>query len=305
MGDLGQQRSVLLVGVHDAGKTNLLFRFWLALDSGQGILLKDGLPDDFEYLKTGGDYLLKGQFAPHTPQDVRDQTEIPVKTAGEGAFRGKLVVPDIPGEQVLRVFKARQWPPYWEQQIKRGCGCLLMLRVDSDEIVAPLDWVGCAKLYGGVPVDAVADAEEGEEKKPPTQVVMVEWLQFLRTAFTAKAGAAYRPRVGIVVSAWDLVVEEQKALGPVAWIKANFPLLHQFIEANDDEFEFAYFGVSVADGDFDKDEEFKAKYLEGTPKKAGAIVHSLYGMIEKSPDCTLPVAWALGVYPAKEDPVSQ
>jgi hypothetical protein len=297
MSDDGLQRSVLLVGVHDAGKTNYLFRFWLVLDSGQGVLSKDGLPADLEYLKTGAEYLLKGEFAPHTPQDVRDQTEIPVKTSGAGGFRGKLVVPDIPGEQVLSVFKGRQWTEHWEEQIKPGCGCLLMLRVDSDQIVAPLDWVSCAKLYGGVPVEAAPETEESGKVKPPTQIVMVEWLQFLRTAFTAKAGGNYRPRVGIVVSAWDLVVEDQKSKGPDPWIKDNFPLLHQFIDANDDNFEFTYFGVSVADGDFDKDAEFKAQYLDESPKKAGAIVHTLSGLVEKSADCTLPVAWALGVYP--------
>src|ERR1051326_308601 len=200
----GAQRSVLLIGVHDAGKTNFLFRFWLALDAGEGILSKDGLPADLDYLKTGADYLLKGEFAPHTPQDVRDRTEIPVKTSKGESFQGKLIVPDIPGEQVLSVFKTRRWSDHWEDQIKSGCGCLLMVRVDSGELVSPLDWMSCAKFLDGTTPNASAEKDESGKMKPPTQVVMVEWLQFLRKAFTDKVGGSYRPRVGIVVSAWDL-----------------------------------------------------------------------------------------------------
>src|SRR6266545_2052058 len=92
-----QARSVLLIGVQDAGKTNFLSRFWLTLEAGGGILTKAGLPSDLDYLKTGADHLLKGEFVPHTPHDVHDKTEIPVKTTSKShEFRGTLVVPRSP-----------------------------------------------------------------------------------------------------------------------------------------------------------------------------------------------------------------
>jgi Double-GTPase 1 len=295
MGNQEQQRSVLLIGVPDAGKTNFIFRFWLRLDLGDGILKKAALPDDMEYLKTGADHLLNGDFAPRTAHDVIDRTEIPVKTTSEGhEFLGKVVVPDLPGEQTLTVFRSRQWASHWEDEIRQGCGCLLFVRVDSDELVAPIDWVNCPANFGA-PVPHVEPAKDDTGKvKPPTQVVLVEWLQFLRKAFTAKVGGAYKPRIGIVVSAWDLAPNDQKADGPVAWVKGNLPLLSQFIRSNDEDFEFAYFGVSVASGDLKEDASFKAAYLKGNPRKAGEVVHDLNGTVETSSDVTLPVAWALG-----------
>lgn len=296
-----QPRSVLLIGVQDAGKTNFLSRLWLTLEAGGGILTKAGLPSDLDYLKTGADHLLKGDFAPHTPQDVYDKTEIPVKTTSNGhEFLGNLIVPDLPGEQVLSVFRTRQWSNEWEDQIRSGCGCLLFVRVDSPELIAPLDWMNCPDHFGSPLPDASPQKDQENKAKPPTQVVLVDWLQFLRKAFTERVSGSYKPRVGVVVAAWDLAPNDQKGAGPEAWIASNLPLLSQFIQANDDEFEFAYFGVSVAAGDLGADPDFKASYLKGDPRRAGEVVHALSGPVETSTDITLPVAWALGFAPATE-----
>jgi hypothetical protein len=297
-----KSRSVLLVGVQDAGKTNFLSRLWLKLDAGDGILAKAGLPSDLDYLKAGGDYLLKGEFAPHTPHDVHDKTEIPVKSTLAGKeFLGNLVVPDLSGEQVLAVFRTRKWSDEWETKIQAGCGCLMFIRVDSKELIAPLDWLNCSSQLGGPAVAASPEKDDEDKAKPPTQVVLVDWLQFLRKAFTEKVSGTYRPRSGIVVSAWDLAPADQKQAGPEAWIASNLPLLSQFIRTNGEDFIFSYFGVSATSGDFEADPDFKASYLSGDPRTAGEVVHKLTGNIETSSDMTLPVAWALGLADAAED----
>lgn len=260
------------------------------------MLAKAGNPDDLDYLAAGADHLLRGEFAPHTPQDVRDATEIPVKRVSSGDdFHGSIVVPDWPGEQILSIFRTRQWSNEWEARISPGCGCLLFVRVDSPELIAPLDWINCHHLFGG-PVPAVPPEEHaGKKPKPPTQVLLVDWVQFLRQAFTDRVGGSYRPRIGIVVAAWDLVASDQKIAGPAAWVASNLPLLAQYIGSNSKDFEFAYFGVSVASGDLNADQEFKKAYLKGDPRTAGEVVHSLSGEVETSTDVTLPVAWALGL----------
>ena len=58
-------------------------------------------------------------------------------------FSGTLIVPDLPGEQVLSVYRTRQWSDEWETKIREGCSCLLFVRVDSKELKAPLDWLNC------------------------------------------------------------------------------------------------------------------------------------------------------------------
>ena len=160
----------------------------------------------------------------------------------------------------------------------------------------PFQWMKqVASHFGGtLPTASPAKDEDGKDK-PPTQVVLVDWLQFLRKAFTQKVGGSYKPRIGIVVSAWDLVPEDQKGEGPAKWIADNLPLLSQYVDANDDDFDFEYFGVSVTEGDLDADPDFRAEYFRRDPRKAGEVVHALSGSIEKTHDVTLPVAWALGL----------
>ena len=228
--------------------------------------------------------------------------------------KGMLVVPDLDGEQILAICRSRSWTAVWEDLISDRCACLLFVRASSEAIVAPLDWAECFERYGGAigtpntdaggpanaggsPGSDAGQADAKEALQLPTQVVLTEWLQFLRQAFTDVAGGFFRPRIGVVISAWDAVPNDQQPAGPVEYLAENLPLLHQFVEANEDTFEFQVFGVTVVAGDLKNDEDFRATYLAGDPAGFGFVVHSLAGRLEKSTDLTLPIAWALGVLP--------
>jgi hypothetical protein len=299
--------SVLLLGGPDAGKSNFLFRLWIAIDQGQGVLTKDGLPSDLEYLRGGAERLLEGEFAERTSKEVQERVVVPVKcTGGVTRTGGTLVVPDAAGEQALGIYRSRQWSAAWEELISSRCSCLAFVRAGSDETVAPLDWATCFEKYGAPPTPAGAggpakqgngQADDDKAPEPPTQVVMTEWLQFLRRAFTDVVGGAFLPRIGIVVSAWDAVPVDQQPAGPMKYLRDNFPMLNQFIAANYHQFEFQVFGVSIVGGDLTNDEDFKQQYVKGRPADFGYVLHSLSGSATESPDITLPVAWALRVLP--------
>lgn len=318
--------SVLLIGGPDAGKSNYLFRSWIAIDDGRGAMVKDGLPMELEYLRDGSERLLEGEFAGRTSEDVHERIEIPVRSSPSiGAERhGVLVVPDMPGEQIRAIYRNRQWPQAWEDHVSDCCGCLIFVRASSKENVVPLDWATCIELYGAamappagtgapetkpdpaavsgavVPRVEVKPAKQsdskGEDQKyeTPTQVLLTEWMQFLRLAIADLAGGGHRPRIGIVVSAWDAVPTDQRTAGPAAYLKDNFPLLHQFFETNGDELDLQVFGVSIVSGDLKEDVEFRKTYQEGNPREFGYTMHSLFGDLRRDADVTLPIAWALG-----------
>jgi hypothetical protein len=223
---INDHNSVLLIGGPDAGKSNFLFRLWMAISDGRGILVQDGLPSDMEYVRDGAERLLEGEFAGHTSKDVHERVVVPVKTmASDPIRRGMLVLPDVNGEQVLAIYRNRQWSKDWEHLISAQCACLLFIRAGSDEMVAPLDWVTCFEKYGAVidgdgvvPVDDKAD-EDDATVEIPTQVLLTEWLQFLRRAFTATVGSSFRPRIGVIVSAWDAVPTDQQSDGPTKYLQ--------------------------------------------------------------------------------------
>lgn len=284
--------SVVLIGGPDSGKTNFITRLWLAILDNAGCIKQDGLPNHLEYLQSGGQTLLSGEFIGHTAHDVYNETIIPCLMTKKGnAEKGNLIVPDCSGERWMSIYNKREWSTQWEGHFSENTGCLIFVRATSDQIVSPLDWVQCERLWGG----AMAP-NDSEKYSPPTQVVITEWLQFIRSAFVKKIGNGVRPRVGIVVAAWDRVPQESKASGPMAYVAQEFPLLAQFIHANDDLFNFAVFGTSIAGGDFDHEPGFKEKCLEqNDPLENGYVIHELFGSPQQAPDLTLPVAWAMGV----------
>lgn len=319
--------SVLLIGGPDAGKSNYLFRLWIALNDGRGALTKDGLPSDVAYLRSGAERLLEGEFAGRTSKEVHERIEMPVKSnvPGVPTQQGILMVPDMPGEQIRAVYRNRQWSSAWEDHVSARCGCLIFVRAGSSENVVALDWATCIEMYGSAislptaarPETGAAllsgtatlaagqteaefgrkqpDSKEVESKnEPPTQVLLTDWMQFLRRAIAEHADGAHRPRIGIVVSAWDAVPTDQKAAGPMQYLKDNFPLLHQFIETNGDDLDLQVFGLSVVSGDLNADTEFKKQYEAGNPREFGFVIHSLRGDLRQDADVTLPVAWALG-----------
>jgi hypothetical protein len=293
--------AVLLIGGPDTGKSNFLFRVWTHIDSSNGLVEKDGLPSDAEYLRTGAECQLRGKFAGHTSQEVQLISSIPIRLRSDIQKKALLVVPDINGEEINRIYRARKWSYDWESLIGESTAYLFFVRVSSRETIAPLDWVTWHNLYSGTPPPTpVVDHQGGESAmapntvadtpKTPTQVILVDWLQFILKVVHDKHPQAVRPRVGIVVAAWDCVPCDFDG-GPSVWIQENMPLLHQFCITNQDVFEFSFFGTSIFSGDPDNDPEFAVELGQKDPRTMGYVRYSSDN--RKSDDFTIPIAWAL------------
>lgn len=113
----------------------------------------------------------------------------------------------------------------------------------------------------------------------PTQAKLVELLQFLLEMVDQ------RLRVAVVVSAWDLVAEVGQT--PREYVSGRMPLLRQFLDANDDVFDHAVFGISAQGGAIPDD---KSKLLGLDSLKRITVCHEN----ENDHDITKPLAWLLG-----------
>lgn len=288
---MSDQRSVWLLGGADAGKSNYLTRTWLAIRDQKGLIELAALPDAFQYLNAASTELVGGKFVSHTSRGVHVQNVIPIRSRlPEQPLAGELVIPDYSGEDWLAIQSTRRWSAEWEARLSSLAGCLLFLRAGSSHIVAPLDWMACFERFGA-PVDLAGDGD----LSIPTQIVVIDWLQFLRDALRDRQSNLQRLRVGIVVSAWDLVPAEQQSLPPSHYIAQNFQLLSQFMHSNGRDYEFASFGSSIVGEDFDQAAGFRDTFLQGKVTEFGYVVHELGGSVTRSPDHTLPIAWALGI----------
>lgn len=270
--------TVVFVGGPGSGKSNYLFRAWIAIEHETGLLRKAGLPPDLDYLHDGASRLFSGEFAPHTSIDAPSTAEIPIALPGLSKA-SVLTVPDVSGEVWDAVYHRREWPIAWDSYIESRCGIVLFIRAGSPHNAKPLDWLTCERLHktqGGTSGD----------KRVPTQVMLVDWLQTLRS-LALKTGQS--PRLSVVISAWDTVDSE---LLPPDYLAQEFPLLSQFLVAGMHGFDARVFGVSIAGGDLD-DTQYRDEFLAGNPTEYGYCVVQQGRRAKKTPDVLLPLYWAL------------
>ena len=280
--------SIVLVGGPDTGKTNFIGRLWLALRNGESTLRLGGTPDEIKYVEDAVGHLHRGQFAPRTDQNVaakQSSITIPLarRNAAEGDDRQELVVPDVSGEIWKAAVETRELSRERMKQLEDAAGAVVFVRVLSRLNVSPPDWVNSAAL-----MQLQEDADVGEM---PTQVMLCEFVRFLELKLRAGMNGR-KPRVAVVVTAWDLLDAERGAVAPRAYLEREYPLFAGRL--NDvSRFEIGIFSMSILGGDPGADKGFRARLLDEGLESAGYVRYCSGNEIRESADVGLPIAWAI------------
>lgn len=144
------ERTFVLVGGPDCGKTNYIARLWESIRSKTGTLVAPRPPQNIEFIEKALEFLLKGEFAPRSNRDVAESThsfEVTVRKAGDpNGPLSDIVVPDVTGELWKKTLETYEIPKDWMQSLQGASGALLFVREGSEENVVALDWVTCAKF---------------------------------------------------------------------------------------------------------------------------------------------------------------
>lgn len=278
-------RSVVLLGGPDSGKTNYVGRLWQALDECKWRLEAAQQPKDIKFVLDVADHLFSGNFAPRSQHtDARRDFEV-VVTDRSGGEEAAIVIPDISGELWRNAVLDCEIAPDWMEELRRADGALLFVRVGSDQDVRPLDWVTSKRL--------LAKLGGNDEPGLPTQVMLCELIRFLEVTL-AKRTDGSRPRLSVVVSAWDLVDAQEFAQGPKAYLEREYPLLAGRL-VDIDRLDVRVFGLSVVGGDLKADAACRDELLEtGLDGHGWMALEDDSGAWTKDPDLTLPVAWVVG-----------
>lgn len=276
-------RSVLLIGGPDSGKSNYVGRLWIALKERRGRLQRIGMPSNIEYVDSICEQLLKGEFSGRTDRSSERREFTAQLKDGDHGCPFHLVVPDFSGELWHEAVRDSELPQEWLEEIEKACGALLFVRVHSPSNVQPVDWIVApgqlAGKYGG----------QNNETEIPTQVVLCELLRLLQQRLSRPSK---KPRVAVMVTAWDLLDEVTRAAGPLAYLTAQFPLFAGAIEGCE-SLELSIYGVSIVGGDLGEP-NFQQKCLESDLSEMGHIQRMVEGSWDGSSDLTLPVAWVVG-----------
>lgn len=278
-------QSIMLIGGPDSGKTNYLARLWKALQSGSGQLKSVESPD-IKYVEDALAHLLQGSFAPRSEKNIEEsRRDFVVTMASQSSGQQiKIVVPDVTGELWKDAVSSSELTEEWMNQLKESSGALLFVRVLSDLNVAPLDWVTARDL---LKMDWAESPHQ--EESMPTQVLLCELLRFLQLTLRKRSNGGL-PRVAIVITAWDRLDAEAKALGPSAYIEKQYPLFSGRLE-DASSLDVKLFGTSVVGGDLEADPAFRQRFFEADLNTSGYVVQEIDGRVREELDLTLPIAW--------------
>lgn len=283
---MSNSANLLFVGLPQSGKTTYLAALWHVLEdeSSHTKLRLKQLSGDRTYLNLIVEAWRACTPVPRTTLQA-DDTTVALHLEGDGFGEFTLTVPDLSGEAFEQQIEHRKMSAAHADLFRGASGVILFVHPDvkkgtqisdQDQIMASIGGATAAESgasgHAAVPVP-------WKVEMLPTQAKLVELLQFLLDLVDQRLSIA------VVVSAWDLVADLEQT--PLEYVSGRMPLLRQFLDANDDIFDHAVFGVSAQGGAIPDD---KSKLLELESLKRIRVYHGS----ENDHDITKPLAWLLG-----------
>lgn len=278
-----KEKSIILVGGPDSGKSNYLARLWLAFKSKRFDLISSTTPGDVRYIESIAEHLLRGEFVPRTEPEEKNRDFHVSVTTKDGTLDANIIVPDILGEIWDKAVSTLEIPEKWLATLRKSSSAVLFVRVQSKNNVEPLNWVTSQALLK-------AGLGENNEKAIPTQIVLMELLRFIDENISRKVFK--KPRVAIVVTAWDKLHQEDASGGPLAYLETEFPMFAGKL-SDIKTLDIKVFGSSILGGDF-KSPEFSETFFDRNIHERGYIVfHGADGQTDSTTDVTTPINWLL------------
>lgn len=279
-------KSIVLVGGPDSGKTNYLGVLWALLISGNGCVKASESPVNIEYVESVLRHLNQGSFAPRSDRNLEarqyDLTVKLTRSEGNEAEPTELTVPDVRGEIWKKAIEERLIPSQWLEKLRDATGALLFLRIRSDQNVVPMDWVTAKGVLQALGSDQ-------DPNQLPTQVFLCELLRLL-DIYLKRDPALGRPRIAIVITAWDMLDEEANKAGPFKYLNSEYPLFAGRL-ADTHDLDVRIFGVSAVGGDLTDDEDFRQKFFDLDITKCGYVVTDTESGVARIHDIASPVQW--------------
>ncbi len=279
--------NIILVGGPNSGKSNYIARLWISLSKKEGRLFAPRMPDKIDYVERLVKHLFAGDFVARSDSSLHEQgNDLVVDVAVRDAnpeVSASLVVPDVLGEVWKSAVVDSRLAQRWHDMLATSTCALLFLHANDKGNCAALDWVTAGPLLAG------GMGDETEATQLPTQVSLCELLRMLDDLLFK---GDCRPRVAIIVAAWDKLDPTERASAPIKYIEKQFPLFAGRLR-DELEVDVRVFGLSVVGGDL-SDPTFRDVLLEEGVLGHGYVVFEQSGKVEESKDVTVPLQWLLG-----------
>lgn len=282
--DNGVKNNCVLIGLPKSGKSTFIAALWHIVESEEidNSLKIVSLPEDREYLSN-----LRKSWLCCTPIErtlVDFKHKITLNIFDKNDKITEFIFPDVSGEMYNNQFEHRKIDTEYFNLIKSADGIILF--INPYELKEPISITEGNSLLPEESVPSVENiAKPWEYKDAPTQVVLVDLLQMIKSNINKQI------RLAVILSAWDILLnsydQDLRKISPHEWIEKKCPLLHQFLITNNTSFKFKFFGVSAQGGSYASD----IPKLQGHANPSDRIVVLFDG--EKSNDLSIPIKWLL------------
>jgi hypothetical protein len=295
---------LVAVGLPQTGKTTYLAALWHVTESEevQGSLRLEKVSDEAKHLNNIRNEWLSFQKLTRTIPGQEQPVSLWFRN--EQGVTGEVSFPDLSGEQFEKAWTKRNWPRAYDELIGSAQGLLLFIHPGT--VKEPTSIADMQKYAeAAFPEDAEADAnaailrdsdrtveptEEWDAEKAPTQVQLVDLLQFVHR----RSKSEFPIRLAVIISAWDVVGDKYGdryagESGAQGWLRDRLPYLDQFLRANPEFLIVRTYGVSAQGGDLNKDREALQRFERASER-----------ILIQGPNCvphdiSEPVRWCLGL----------
>lgn len=256
-----KERHYFMVGMPAGGKTSYIVRLCIQLIRRSNTMYKlvDGeLPDGLSNIKDQINKMTSIQNIMRTFENAYYDIMLPlVDETGEEI---SLMIPDLSGEHYRKLVEERYIFRKISDGLQQADEILFFINVETMEKEERLNYDerSTASL-----IEESVQADEQDKKDMPvtkvavpekaTQSQVVELLQSLLWIIKKKT------KIKFVVSAWDRVEKKTSVekVTPEEYLKAELPLLHQYMISNRDILDYEVFGVSAQGAEYKDPNEMK------------------------------------------------
>jgi hypothetical protein len=272
------EKSVLILGEADAGKTHYGAQLMIRLEEGKSTARNFAPPENIEPFADAMRDLNDGKAAGHTSGQSTKQSVLHIEFPG--GIRADVAWPEYAGERLKDLVHSRRAGESWRKSATESSAWLLLIQHEAfkrgrDLLNRPVtEWMDKRKAPGEGPVDWAA------------QVRVVELLQmllFLRNS--AQTQSSSPPRLAVAVSCYDTLPERETFKNPAEALLAVAPLVSAFVASNWHPNEHFIVGLSSIGKSLDK-EKPDEQFIDMSPAANGWIVTPSGTQI---PDLTWPL----------------
>jgi hypothetical protein len=282
-------RSVVIIGLPESGKTTFLGALWhLVTARDIETVLR------FHNLRSGDVTHLNEIAARWRDARVQERTFlrgnklVSMNLLDRANMPVRVTFPDVAGEAYRRMWEERACDPDVAEILHTG-GVLFFIHADT---IRPPQWVvDETELSKKLGLSVAAGQEvPWHPRLAPTQVQAIGVLQLLREP-PLDIGPR---RLAIMLSAWDKVADE--GLEPEAYLKAKLPMLGQYLKRAADGWDWRVYGISAQGGEYDSTKEGvppsqEAEALRNLDQASKRI--RLISGTSETHDVTEPLSWLM------------